>query len=80
MANQPFRSRVQLYITCVFCSDYNTKEGEVMISEKERFDKYVKEQCKNCKNKDKNLCEIHTSAYGGIITTKCEAYEKNEEI
>lgn len=49
-----------------------------MISEKERFDKYVKEQCRNCKNRDKNLCEIHTSACGGIITTKCEAYEKEE--
>lgn len=49
-----------------------------MISEKERFDKYVKEQCRNCKNKDKNSCEIHTSAYDGIITTKCEAYEKEE--
>lgn len=79
MANQPFSSRVQLYITCVFCSDYITKEGVIMIlSEKERFDKYVKEQCRNCKNKDKNLCEIHTSAYGGIITTKCEFYEKEE--
>lgn len=49
-----------------------------MISEKERFDKYVKEQCKNCKNREKDMCEIHTSAYGGIITTRCEAYEKEE--
>ena len=49
-----------------------------MISEKERFDKYVKEQCKNCKNREKDLCEIHTSADGGIITTKGEAYEKEE--
>jgi hypothetical protein len=63
----------------VFCSDYITKEGVIMIlSEKERFDKYVKEQCKNCKNREKDLCEIHTSAYGGIITTKCEFYEKEE--
>lgn len=80
MANQPFSSRVQLYITCVFYSDYITKEGVIMISEEERFKKYVKEQCKNCKNREKDMCEIHTSAYGGIITTKCEAYEKNEEI
>lgn len=78
MTNQPFSSRVQLYITCVFCSDYITKEGVIMISEKERFDKYVKEQCRNCKNKDKNLCEIHTSVLNGIITTKCEFYEKEE--
>lgn len=47
-----------------------------MISEKERFNKYVKEQCRNCKNRDRNLCEIHTSECGGIITTRCEAYEK----
>lgn len=50
----------------------------MILSEKERFDKYVKEQCKNCKNRNKDLCEIHTSAYGEIITTKCEAYEKEE--
>ena len=63
----------------MFYSDYKIqKEGVIVISEKERFDKYVKEQCKNCKNREKDLCEIHTSAYGGIITTKCEAYEKEE--
>lgn len=50
----------------------------MILSEKERFDKYVKEQCRNCKNREKDMCEIHTSAYGGIITTKCEAYEKKE--
>lgn len=49
-----------------------------MISEKERFDKHVKEQCTNCKNREKDMCEIHISAYGGIITTKCESYEKEE--
>lgn len=47
-----------------------------MISEKERFDKYVKEQCRNCKNKNKNLCEIHTSVWGETIVTKCESYER----
>lgn len=52
----------------------------MILSEKERFDKYVKEQCRNCKNKDKNLCEIHTSVYAGIITTRCEAYEKKQEF
>lgn len=50
----------------------------MILSEKERFDKYVKEQCKNCKNREKDMCEIHTSAYGGTITTKCEFYEKEE--
>lgn len=50
----------------------------MILSEKERFDKYVKEQCKNCKNREKDLCEIHTSELNGIITTKCEAYEKEE--
>lgn len=47
-----------------------------MSSEKERFDKYVKEQCKNCKNKNKDLCEIRTSELNGIITTMCEFYEQ----
>lgn len=50
----------------------------MILSEKERFEKYVKEQCRNCKNRDKNLCEIHTSVLNGIITTKCEFYEKEE--
>lgn len=76
MAKQPFSSRVQLYIIYVFCSDYITKEGKVMSSEKERFDKYVKEQCRNCKNKNKDLCEIRTSELNGIITTRCEFYEQ----
>ena len=52
----------------------------MILSEKERFDKYVKEQCKNCKNKEKDMCEIHTSVYAGIITTRCKAYEKKQEF
>lgn len=79
MANQPFSSRVQSYM-CVFYSDYITKEGVIMISEEERFKKYVKEQCKNCKNREKDLCEIHTSVLGETIVTKCEFYEKKKEI
>lgn len=48
----------------------------MILSEKERFDKYVKEQCKNCKNREKDLCEIHTSVLGKTIVTKCEFYEQ----
>ena len=50
----------------------------MILSEKERFDKYIKEQCTNCKNREKDMCEIHTSALNGIRTTKCEFYEKEE--
>ena len=52
----------------------------MVLSEKERFSKYVKEQCKKCKNKDNNMCEIHTSTLGKTIVTKCEWYEKKEEV
>lgn len=43
-----------------------------------RYEKYVKEHCKNCKNKDKDLCEIRTANYKDIIVTKCVYYEKDK--
>lgn len=44
----------------------------------ERFEKYIKENCKNCKNKTSNLCDIRISAINNIITTKCEYYERED--
>ena len=42
----------------------------------ERIQKYIKTQCKNCKNKDTNLCEIRVFNTEGVITTRCIYYER----
>lgn len=42
------------------------------------FDKYEKEICINCKNKNTNLCEIRYTTYGTTIEAKCIYYEKDE--
>ena len=44
------------------------------MTNEERYEKYVKENCKNCKNKDKDLCEIRISYFKNIITNKCVYY------
>ena len=41
-----------------------------------RYEKYIEEHCKNCKNKDKDLCEIRVSALDKVTVTKCVYYEK----
>ena len=48
------------------------------MTNEERYEKYVKENCKNCKNKDKDLCEIRISALNDVVITKC-AYYRSEE-
>lgn len=45
------------------------------MTDKDRYDKYIKEHCVNCKNKDTMLCEIRIMDYNDIITTKCVYYE-----
>lgn len=46
------------------------------MTNQERYEKYIEENCKNCKNKDKDLCEIRISYFNNIITTKCVYYER----
>ena len=48
------------------------------MTNEERYEKYVKENCKNCKNKDKDLCEIRISALNDIKTPKCVYYERED--
>lgn len=43
----------------------------------DRYERYKKEHCKNCKNKDKNLCDIRVFSLDGIVETKCGFYERN---
>ena len=47
---------------------------------KDLFEKYKKEQCKNCVNKDKDLCEIRVvNTLNNIILTKCGYYERSKK-
>lgn len=49
------------------------------MTQKELYDKYINEQCKNCLNKDKDLCDIRIiQKLDGSRITKCEYYIKDE--
>lgn len=50
------------------------------MTQKERYQKYIKEQCINCSNKDTDLCEIRTiKNLDGTVTTRCEYYIRNKK-
>lgn len=46
------------------------------MTNEERFQKYIKEHCKNCKNRVTDLCSIRISVQDNVIRTKCEYYER----
>ena len=45
------------------------------MTNEERFEKYKREYCKRCKNKNADLCEIRVFAMNNIVYTKCSYYE-----
>ena len=49
------------------------------MTNQERFQKYIDEHCKDCKNKDKDLCDIRISYLNGVVTTKCSFYEREKK-
>lgn len=49
------------------------------MTNEERYKKYIEEHCKNCKNKNKYLCDIRISVIDNVIQTKCSYYERNKE-
>lgn len=49
------------------------------MTNEERLRKYIQEHCKNCKNKDKELCNIRIFNLNKIIETKCEFYEREDK-
>ena len=49
------------------------------MTNQQRYEKYIKEHCKNCKNKKSNLCDIRISILSGIVQTKCSYYERDRE-
>lgn len=46
------------------------------MSNEERYQKYIKENCKNCKNKERYDCEIRIYQREDTIITKCANYER----
>ncbi len=48
------------------------------MTNEERFQKYIQEHCKNCKNRKTNLCNIRISTIENIVRTKCEYYERED--
>ena len=56
--------------------DEALKRKEVNMDFQERVDKYIKEHCKNCKNKNTDLCEIRFSRMDDVA--KCQFYKKEQ--
>lgn len=50
------------------------------MTNEERYQKYIEENCKNCKHrcKEEDLCEIRISATNNVITTGCIYYEAKD--
>ena len=46
------------------------------MTNEERFKKYVEENCKNCENKNKFLCDIRITVKRDVIETKCNYYKR----
>ena len=46
------------------------------MTNEERYKKYIKEHCKNCKNRKTNLCNIRITVVQDTVRTKCDEYER----
>ncbi len=49
------------------------------MTNQERIQKYIKEHCSKCKNKNKFDCEIRVFKLANIVCTKCVNYERKEK-
>lgn len=49
------------------------------MTNKERLEKYKKEHCSKCKNKDKDLCNISVFTVDKVVCTKCGFYERADK-
>ena len=49
------------------------------MSNEERYEKYIEEHCKNCKNNKTDLCDIRISVIDNTIRTKCCYYIKDKQ-
>lgn len=46
------------------------------MTNQERIQKYIKEHCNKCKNKNKFGCEIRVFQNANTVCTKCINYER----
>lgn len=56
----------------------NKIEEGVHMTNQERIEKYKKEHCSKCKNKNKFDCEIRIFKNNDTICTKCVYYERQD--
>ena len=49
------------------------------MTNQERIQKYIKEHCNKCKNKNKFDCEIRVFQNSNTLCTKCVNYERKEK-
>lgn len=49
------------------------------MNNQKRVEKYKKEYCSNCKNKDKPDCEIRVFQYNNTVCTRCVYYERKDK-
>lgn len=49
------------------------------MTNSERYQKYIKEHCKKCKNKESDLCNIRIFVIENTVCTKCAYYEREEK-
>lgn len=47
------------------------------MTNKERYQKYIEENCKNCKHRNEDLCDIRIIVQDGVVITKCCYYESD---
>lgn len=50
------------------------------MTDKERLRKFEKECCSKCKNKKSQECTIRIFTIDNITYTKCEEYERQDEL
>lgn len=50
------------------------------MTNQERIEKYKKEHCSKCKNKNKFDCEIRIFKNNDIVCTKCVYYERQNQL
>ena len=48
------------------------------MTKKERYEKYINEICRECKNKNIDLCNIRIFTLEDIIFTKCDNYVREK--
>ena len=50
------------------------------MTDEERYEKYIKEHCKECKNKTGDLCDIRIFIINNVVCTKCRYYERENRL